>query len=107
MPKKQPTYDEEFRRDSLEFYRTSTLPKKQIARELGVSSNTLREWDKRDRQAHGGGAGTAAPEGAAGAGADPVRLARRLSLEIQQLRRREEILKKAAVIITPFGHALR
>jgi len=54
--------------------------------------------------------GTAAPEGEAGAGADPVRLAgevRRLSLEVQQLRRREEILKKAAVIITPFGHALR
>ena len=53
MPKTQPSYDEEFRRDALKFYRTSTLLKKQIARELGVSANSLREWDKRDRQAHG------------------------------------------------------
>jgi transposase-like protein len=49
MPKTSPPYDEEFRRDAIAFYRTSTLPKAQIARELGVSANSLREWDKRDR----------------------------------------------------------
>ena len=60
MSKPDKNYDDEFKRDAIALYRTSTLPKAQIARELGVSLGSLREWDKRDRQANGGSAGTAA-----------------------------------------------
>ena len=107
MSKPDKNYDDEFKRDAIALYRTSTLPKAQIARELGVSLGSLREWDKRDRQANGGSAGTAAPAGAAGAGADPVRLAeevRRLTKENEHLRRQQEILKKAAVILGTNPH---
>ncbi len=94
MPKPDKNYDDEFKRDAIALYRTSTLPKAQIARELGVSLDSLREWDKRDRQTNG-------------ACADPVRLAeevRRLTKEIDHLRRQQEILKKAAVILGTNPH---
>jgi transposase len=38
-------YPEQFRKDAVELVRTSDRPLRQVARELGVNHETLRNWD--------------------------------------------------------------
>ncbi len=47
MPKTRPAYPEEFRERAVELVRTSGKSQKDVAIELGVSTNALREWVKR------------------------------------------------------------
>lgn len=47
MPRTRPAYPEEFRDRAVELVRTSGKAQKDIAIELGVSTNALREWAKR------------------------------------------------------------
>lgn len=44
MPATRPPYPPEFRREAVRLVRESGRPKSQIARELGVTSETLRLW---------------------------------------------------------------
>jgi transposase len=79
------SYPPEFRAEAVRLVRTSTTPLKTIARDLGVSAWTLREWMKR---AEGAGLATTL--------ADSERLELlRLRRENRELRLEREILKKA------------
>src|SRR5687768_18040553 len=79
------SYPPEFKAEAVRLVRTSTTPLKTIARDLGVSTFTLREWVKRGEA---GRASTAMKEG--------ERLERlRLRRENRELRLEREILKKA------------
>jgi transposase len=82
-------YPEEFRRDAVALVRSS--PERtvaEIARELGVNHETLRQWvkaaDKQQVQA------------AAGLGAAELEELKRLRKENAELRVEKEILRKAA-----------
>lgn len=46
MANTQTSYDEEFKRRAVNMVQERTGSKKQIARELGVTANTLRNWEK-------------------------------------------------------------
>jgi len=102
MSRKRPTYTEEFRRDAVGLLRSGAKPVAQVARELGVSANTLRAW--RDAQlAAGGVVGRGAVGDEAGAPASARELweeNRRLQKEVHHLRRQRDILKKAASILS-------
>lgn len=82
-------YSPEFRRDAVELARTSGQTVKAIARDLGVSAESLYNWVKQDRIDRG--------EGAPGelTTAEKQELSR-LRRENAQLRMEREILKKAA-----------
>jgi transposase len=57
MPPTKPPYPPEFRREAVQLTRTSERSIAQVARDLGVSNQTLRNWIKqarrRRRQARG------------------------------------------------------
>ncbi len=82
-------YSEEFRRDAVALVRDSGQPVKKIARDLGVSPETLRGWVKQDRVDRGEGA----PGELTSAEREELRELRRRNLELE---REKEILKKAA-----------
>jgi transposase len=82
-------YPPEFRRDAVALVRTSGKPVRQAARELGISSETLRNWVKQDRIDQGQGA----PGELTSTERDELR---RLRREVTELRLEREILKKAA-----------
>jgi transposase len=87
-------YTEEFRRDAVELVRSSGRPINEVARELGMSHETLRNWvRKQDQQAMPGGA-TSAGDGLSVADKD-AEIAR-LRAEVAELRQEKEILRKAA-----------
>jgi transposase len=81
-------YPPEFRRDAVALVRTGK-PVRAAARELGISSETLRNWVKQDRIDSGQGA----PGELTTAERDELR---RLRRENTELRLEREILKKAA-----------
>ena len=47
MPRTRPAYPEEFRARAVDLLRSSGKSQRDVAHELGVSSNALREWAKR------------------------------------------------------------
>ncbi len=47
MPKGQNSYPEEFRANAVRLMRSSGKSQRDLARELGISPNSLREWAKR------------------------------------------------------------
>lgn len=47
MPRTRPPYPEEFRREAVELVRSSGRPVKEIAKDLGVSDQSLSNWVKR------------------------------------------------------------
>ena len=82
-------YSPEFKRDAVELVRSTGRPVNQVARELGLSHETLRNWVKRDRIDRGQG--------------EPGELTTSQLDELRQLRRRvveleaeREILRRAA-----------
>jgi transposase len=86
MPK-TPPYSKEFKREAVQLLRTSGRPVPQLAKELGVSQGSLRNWaSQRDVDD-----GTA--EGLSSAERDELR---RLRREVKVLAEEREILKKAA-----------
>lgn len=99
MPATHPTYDEDFRRKAVDLLISGARPLKEVARDLGISANSLRQW--RDR-ALGARAGTARPAGSAApvpAAVDAAAEIRRLQREVEHLRRQRDILKKAMSIL--------
>ena len=78
------SYPPEFKAEAVRLVRTSTTPLKTIARDLGVSTFTLREWVKR---AEAGSASSGLKE------SERLELLR-LRRENRELRLEREILKK-------------
>lgn len=82
-------YSPEFRRDAVALVHSTGRPVNQVARELGLSHETLRNWVKRDRIDRGQG--------------EPGELTTSQLEELRRLRRRvveleaeREILRRAA-----------
>ncbi len=92
MPKSRAPYPPEFRTEAIRLVRSSGKPMAQIARELNVTSETLRIWVKQadidDGQRHDGPTTEEHPGG--------TREVRRLRREVKTLREEREILLKAA-----------
>lgn len=103
MPPTKPVYSEEFRDGAVDLLISSARPLKQIARELGVSANTLRSWRNRAAGIGGGGRDRERRKpGEMPCGAcdpDEASELKRLRRENEQLRRQRDILKKAASIL--------
>lgn len=95
MPKfKTPPYSEEFRREAVRLLRSSGRSVPQLARELGCSQQSLRNWA---RQAD-------VDEGkAAGLTTDEREELRRLRRENRILAEERDILKKAAAFFANDG----
>ncbi len=87
MPRTRPPYPPEFRRQAIELVRSGT-PLKQVADELGVSEQTLRNWrrqDQLDRHERDDGLTT-----------DEREELRRLRRENARLTQERDLLKRAA-----------
>jgi transposase len=88
MPRTRPAYPPEFRREAVELVRSSGRPLPQIADELGVSPQSLRNWVKQVQLDSG--------ERRDGLTSDEREELRRLRRENRRLEQEREILKKAA-----------
>ena len=87
MPRTRPPYPEQFRREAIELAKKSGRPISEIAKDLGVTEQSLRNWvrqaDVDAGRAHG-------------LGSEEKEELRRLRRENRILREEREILKKAA-----------
>lgn len=88
MGRSQPPYPPEFRREAIRLVQTGKKSRNAIARELGISTETLRQWIKQ-ADIDGG----VRHDGLTTAETEEVR---RLRREIKTLREEREILLKAA-----------
>jgi transposase len=88
MPPTKPPYPPEFRREAVQLTRTSERSIAQVARDLGVSDQTLRNWIKQADVDAGKREGLTT---------DEREELRRLRRENRTLLAEREILKKAAV----------
>ena len=86
MPRTRPPYPPEFRRQAVELMRSGTPPK-EVAADLGVSEQTLRNWRRQ---------GDVDAGRAEGLTTDEREELRRLRRENRRLQEEREILKKAA-----------
>jgi transposase len=82
-------YSPEFKRDAVALVRTTGRPTNQVARELGLSHETLRSWVKQDRVDHGQGA----PGELTSSEREELRSLRR---QVKELEAEREILRRAA-----------
>jgi len=85
-------YTEEFRRDAVELVRSSGRPINEVARELGMSHETLRNWVRKQEQQQAGPALQGVEVSMADKDAEIARLRR----EVAELQREKDILRKAA-----------
>jgi transposase len=92
----QKPYSPEFRRDAVELYRRSGKPLREIAVDLGVSTETLRIWARQAQVEVGKRPGISSEE------RDELRALRR---EVKVLREEREILKKAAAFFAKESNA--
>lgn len=88
MARSQPPYPPEFRREAVRLVQSGTTSRNAIARDLGISSETLRQWVKQADIDAG-----VRHDGLTSEETDEVR---RLRREIKILREEREILLKAA-----------
>lgn len=96
MGRSQPPYPPEFRREAIQLVRTTGKSRNAIARDLGISSETLRQWLKQ--------ADIDAGIRHDGLTTEETEEVRRLRREIKLLREEREILLKAAAF---FANAQR
>ena len=90
MPKTRPPYPPEFRAEAVRLVRLSGLPLPEVARELGVSPQSLRNW-LGQAQIDAGERGGLTNDERVGL--------RRLRRDNVRLREEREILKKAATFL--------
>jgi transposase len=96
MAKHIPPYPPEFRAEAIRLARTSGKPRAQVARELGLTGETLRLWVKQADLDEG--------QRTDGLTSDDQEELRRLRRENRILREEREILKKAAAFFgSPFA----
>ena len=90
-------YDQEFKRDAVTMLINSGKPLKQVAKELGVSDASLRDWREAYLKAlegrPAGGEGGPTPR-------DLVAENQRLRKELERVTWQRDILKKAASILS-------
>jgi transposase len=99
MPKSRPPYPAEFRAEAIRLARMSGRPRAEIARELGLTAETLRIWVKQadlDEGRRDDGVTTEEREEL-----------RRLRRENRILREEREILKKAAAFFATETGSIR
>ena len=89
MPRTRPPYPEEFRREAIKLALLGDKPQRQLAKDLGISDVTLRNWVKQERAERG--------ERPGGLGSEERTELARLRHENARLRMEREILAKAAV----------
>ena len=93
MPATKPAYTEEFKRDVLDYRASTTESQRQTASHFGITSATLRAWQRRAQTPLGASAPVAATE-------SPEQELRRLRRENRALLMRCEILKKTVGIFS-------
>ncbi len=86
MPRTRPPYPPEFRAEAVKLARSSQKPLSEIARDLGVSPESLRNWVKQERVDAGE---------RNGATTDEREELRRLRKENKVLKEEREVLRKA------------
>ena len=102
MKRKHRRHSEEFKREVLQYSTESSKSITQICKEFDISPALFYSWKKKlwgcatDARAVGESGSGAAPEASSAELADEVR---RLRKELAKSQRREEILKKAALIL--------
>lgn len=89
MPRTRPPYPEEFRREAVRLALLGDQPQRRLAKSLGISDVTLRNWIKAERAERG--------ERPDGLSCDEREELARLRDENAKLRMEREILSKAAV----------
>ena len=87
MPRTRPPYPQEFREEAVRLARSSDRPISEVAREIGVSSESLRKWVKHTEIDAGEQEGLTTEE---------QEELRRLRREVKTLRQEGDFLKKAA-----------
>lgn len=87
MPRTRPPYPPEFRAEAVKLARSSEKPISQLARDLGVCAETLRNWTKQQQIDTGKRDGVTT---------DEREELRRLRRENKILREEREVLRKAA-----------
>lgn len=87
VPKTRPAYPEDFRREAVELLRQGRTPG-ELAKALGVSPQTLRNWRRQDQLDHG--------ERDDGVTSDEREELARLRRENTRLRQERDLLKRAA-----------
>ena len=87
MPRAKPQYPPEFKAEAVQLVRSSGRSISQIAKDLGVSGNSLRTWVKQAEIDQGQREGLTTEE---------REELKRLRREVKILRQEKEILKKAA-----------
>jgi transposase len=89
VPRTRPPYPEEFRREAIRLAQLRDRPHWKLAKDLGISDVTLRNWLKQEKTAKG--------ERPGGLSEDERGELYRLRDENARLRMEREILRKAAV----------
>jgi len=87
MPKTRPPFPAEFRREAVKLMRDSDKPVPQLARDLGVSENTLRNWSRQAEVDAGEREGLTSEQ---------LEELRRLRRENHTLQMEREVLKRPA-----------
>ncbi|GAB3183220.1 transposase [Micromonospora palomenae] len=94
-PLRRPSkYTQAFRRDAVDLVRSSGRPINEVARELGMSHETLRNWVRKHEHQTSGSVPVAAGGGLSVADKD-AEIAR-LRRQVAELQVEKEILRKAA-----------
>lgn len=88
MPKTRPPFPPEFRSEAVKLMRDSDKPLSQLAKDLGVSQQTLRAWRRQTQVDSGEREGLTSEQ---------LEELRRLRRENRTLQMEREVLKKAAV----------
>ncbi len=89
MPRTRPPYPEEFRREAIRLAQLGDKPQRRLAKDLGISEVTLRNWLKQEKADQG--------ERPGGMSHDEREELQQLRNENAKLRMEREILSKAAI----------